>query len=128
LGRAEHWNHGCPSADPQACRRGAATRRSAQKFLRDAGGRVTVQLHAARTSALAETLLVIMTQPTLSRRSFLKASAVVAAGLSARSWGRVVGANSDIRVAVVGLNNHGRVHLKRFREVEGVRIAAICDC
>ena len=39
-----------------------------------------------------------------NRRTFLKASALTATGIavSARSWGQVVGANSDIRVAVVG--------------------------
>ena len=45
-----------------------------------------------------------MIQPIPNRRFFLNASVVVEAGFSARMWGRVVGANSDIRVAVVGLN------------------------
>ena len=69
-----------------------------------------------------------MKQP-LTRRTFLKASTIAAAGiaLSARSWGEVVGANGDIRVAVVGLNGRGKNHLKSLAEIKGVRIAALCD-
>ena len=63
-----------------------------------------------------------------SRRVFLKTTAMAAGVvLTARSWAQVVGANSDIRVAVVGLNGRGRNHLTSLRAVPGVRIAAICD-
>ncbi len=63
-----------------------------------------------------------------TRRSFLKTSA--AAGLTAftaRSWAQVAGANSELRVAVVGLNGRGRSHLDRLGKIKGVRIAAFCD-
>lgn len=65
----------------------------------------------------------------LSRRSFLKTTALGLAGtaLSARSWGQVTGANSDVRVAVIGLNGRGKNHLTSLRAVPGVRIVAICD-
>jgi len=65
----------------------------------------------------------------LSRRTFLKTSALATAGvvLSARSWGQVAGANSDVRVAVVGLNGRGKNHLKSLSEIPGVRIVALCD-
>jgi predicted dehydrogenase len=64
-----------------------------------------------------------------TRRSFLKTSALAAAGvvLSARSWGQVTGANSDIRVAVVGLNGRGKNHLTSLSEIKGVRVVALCD-
>ncbi len=64
-----------------------------------------------------------------SRRSFLKTSSVAAAGLvlSARSWGQVSGANSDLRVAVVGLNGRGKSHLQSLRDIKGVRVVAFCD-
>ncbi|HEX2854613.1 MAG TPA: Gfo/Idh/MocA family oxidoreductase [Opitutaceae bacterium] len=64
-----------------------------------------------------------------SRRTFLKTSALAAAGivLSARSWSQVAGANGDIRVAVVGLNGRGKNHLKSLSEVKGVRVVALCD-
>jgi len=65
----------------------------------------------------------------LPRRAFLKTATLATAAtlLSARSWGQVVGANSQVRVAVVGLNGRGRNHLTSLRAVPGVRIAAICD-
>jgi predicted dehydrogenase len=65
----------------------------------------------------------------VSRRSFLAWSAVAGAGvaLSPRSWGQVVGANSDIRVAVLGLNGRGGNHLSSLANVKGVRVVALCD-
>ena len=47
---------------------------------------------------------------TLHRRQFLKASALTAASLClpVRTWSRVIGANDDIRVAVVGFNGQGK--------------------
>jgi predicted dehydrogenase len=65
----------------------------------------------------------------IPRRTFLKTSALAMAGLALapRSWGQVVGANSDIRVAVVGLNGRGQNHLTYLDAIPGVRIAAICD-
>jgi len=44
---------------------------------------------------------------------------------SARS--RVLGANDDIRVAVVGFRSKGAQHIKVFHEIPGVRIVALCD-
>jgi len=35
--------------------------------------------------------------------------------------------NGDIRVAVVGLNGKGDNHIKKFRELPGVRVVALCD-
>src|SRR3954466_10888783 len=65
----------------------------------------------------------------LTRRTFLKTTALVGAGaaLSARSWGQVSGANADVRVAVVGLNGRGKNHLTSLAEIAGVRIVALCD-
>jgi predicted dehydrogenase len=68
----------------------------------------------------------------LTRRTFLKTSAIATAGVafSARSWGQVTGANSDIRVAVVGVNDkggRGGAHLNSLAKIPGVRIVAICD-
>jgi predicted dehydrogenase len=65
----------------------------------------------------------------LSRRSFLKTSALgfAATAFSARSWAQVAGANSDVRVAVIGLNGRGKNHLTSLARIPGVRIVAICD-
>lgn len=66
---------------------------------------------------------------TLNRRNFLKSSLVTAGafGLSARSWQNVLGANDDIRVAIVGFNGRGQSHIEGFRKIPGVRIVGLCD-
>jgi predicted dehydrogenase len=65
----------------------------------------------------------------IPRRRFLQTSALAAAGvaLPARSWGRVLGANADVRVAVIGLNGRGRDHAASLARIPGVRLAALCD-
>ena len=65
----------------------------------------------------------------LTRRTFLKNTALIgtAAALSARSWAQVAGANSDVRVAVIGLNGRGGNHLTSLAGVKGVRVVALCD-
>src|SRR3954468_1833543 len=65
----------------------------------------------------------------LTRRTFLKSSAFAAAGvaLSARSWGQVAGANSEIRVAVIGLNGRGKSHIASLLGAKGARLVALCD-
>jgi predicted dehydrogenase len=65
----------------------------------------------------------------LSRRQFLQRSALASAALSlpAQSWSNVVGANEAVRVAVVGFNGQGRVHIEGFRQMPGVRVVALCD-
>jgi predicted dehydrogenase len=63
-----------------------------------------------------------------ARRTFLKASAVAAAGLaSASSAKKVLGANDRIRVAVVGVRGRGWDHVKEYRPIPGVEIAYLCD-
>ncbi len=64
-----------------------------------------------------------------SRRTFLKTSALAAAGASlpVNAWAKALGANSDIRVAVIGLNGRGRDHLASLAKVAGVRVVALCD-
>jgi predicted dehydrogenase len=70
----------------------------------------------------------IMNFPLVSRRRFLQ-STVVAAGaaFSARSWAQVVAANSDVRIALVGVGAQVRAHVKGYMEAKGVRIVALCD-
>jgi len=65
----------------------------------------------------------------LSRRSFLKSTALAAAGfgLPARSWSQIEGSNSDVRVAVVGFGGRGQSHISEFGKMSGVRITALCD-
>ena len=73
----------------------------------------------------------------MNRRQFLKTSgAAVAAGVLAgcsSSWrstsplGRPIGANGDIRVAVIGFNAHGKSHIRAYKNIPGVRLVALCD-
>jgi predicted dehydrogenase len=60
-----------------------------------------------------------------SRREFLKTTAASLAMLT--SAGRVLGANEDIRVAVIGLGGKGKQHAGVFSGLPGVRLVALCD-
>ncbi|MDH7501539.1 MAG: Gfo/Idh/MocA family oxidoreductase [Verrucomicrobiota bacterium] len=66
----------------------------------------------------------------LSRRSFLRQTTIasIALALPGRLLARVAGANSDIRVAVVGVGGRGGAHISAFEKMPGVRLVAICDC
>ncbi len=65
----------------------------------------------------------------LNRRHFLRSSVLTASALClpAHAWQRVLGANDDIRVAVVGFNGQGKSHIKSIRDSKGARIVALCD-
>jgi len=69
----------------------------------------------------------------LSRRDFIKSSLATAAGVGIATslptavWSQVLGANDDIRVAVVGFRSQGAGHIERFHELPGVRVVALCD-
>jgi predicted dehydrogenase len=65
----------------------------------------------------------------INRRTFLKGSLLTAAaaGMPARLWSNVSGANQDIRVAVIGFRGQGRSHINQFRTLPGVRVVALCD-
>jgi len=70
----------------------------------------------------------------ISRRRFLRNSLLTAA--AAKAWplaaqtsvnSRVLGANDDIRYAVVGFNGRGKDHIKGLGAVKGARLVALCD-
>lgn len=68
----------------------------------------------------------------VDRRSFLKtASVALGAGLATRltpsTWAKPLGANDDVRVAVIGINSKGSEHIKQLLDLPGVRIVALCD-
>ncbi|MDD5520058.1 MAG: Gfo/Idh/MocA family oxidoreductase [Kiritimatiellae bacterium] len=62
----------------------------------------------------------------ITRRRFLNNSLVAGAMLS-MPFSRVLGANNDIRVAVVGIRGKGSSHIQMFSNLPGVRVVAICD-
>ncbi|HUX10648.1 MAG TPA: Gfo/Idh/MocA family oxidoreductase [Terriglobia bacterium] len=70
----------------------------------------------------------------ISRREFLKSSAMTGAGLAAMGGlglvgapGRVLGANERVRVAVCGVRGRGFDHIRGFSRLPNVEVAAICD-
>src|SRR5262245_40700767 len=65
----------------------------------------------------------------LTRRSFLSRSLAAGAAVSlpARIYAQAPGANSDIRVGVIGFNGRGKDHIGGLSGVKGVRVAALCD-
>jgi predicted dehydrogenase len=66
----------------------------------------------------------------ISRRSFLQTTGLAAAALALprSTWAQSAGANSDIRIAVVGFRGRGASHISGFRGLPGVRVVALCDC
>jgi len=69
-----------------------------------------------------------------SRREFLKtgtrAAAIAAMPETLRAWSagqNVAGANSRVRVAIVGLRGRGENHVRAYGSLPNVEIAALCD-
>ena len=65
----------------------------------------------------------------MNRRQFVQRTATAAAAISLPmfSRGRVLGANDEIRLAVIGCGVRGGAHVAAFGSQPGVRIAAVCD-
>ena len=64
-------------------------------------------------------------EKTYSRRRLLQHTLLT--GTSLLGARRVLGANDDIRVAVIGLGSKGSGHVRQFSGLPGVRIVALCD-
>ena len=69
----------------------------------------------------------------MKRRQFLTGALAAGAALSLAP-GRVLGANDEIRLGVIGIGSFvkiggkGRGDIRDFRKIPGVRVAALCDC
>ena len=67
----------------------------------------------------------------LTRRSFLQKSAVAAGAIalaqSTPSYGRAVGANNRLRVAIAGLHGRGKSHMSGWLGEKNVEIAYLAD-
>jgi predicted dehydrogenase len=61
-----------------------------------------------------------------TRRGVLKYGAGFGLALA---WphSKVLGANGDVRVGVVGINGRGGAHIDAYSKMKGVRISALCD-
>ena len=74
----------------------------------------------------------------LTRRSFIKKTLAASTGFGIATtlprlvWSNPLGANDDVRIAVVGLGSaegtgKGKQHIEVFRQLQDVRIVALCD-
>ena len=68
----------------------------------------------------------------VTRREFLDAIAVSAAGLAvattAKSYGQILGSNDRLNFAVIGLNGRGYAHLSSLKaNRSAARISHVCD-
>jgi len=69
----------------------------------------------------------------ISRRQFIGRS-LAAGALAVLPGSRVLGANQDIRLGVIGIGSFikiggkGRGDIRDFRKIPGVRVVALCDC
>lgn len=63
-----------------------------------------------------------------NRRTFLRGTVAGAAGIAVLpSFAAPLGANGDVRVAVIGFNGRGAGHIGSLLAIKGVRIVALCD-
>lgn len=70
----------------------------------------------------------------ISRRDFLKQASLASAGavlgtigLSAKSYGRIMGANDRINLGFIGVNGRGNSQAQVFGKLKNVDISYICD-
>jgi predicted dehydrogenase len=69
----------------------------------------------------------------ITRRHFIQSTVTAAAGVGLLSAlprsvrAQPMGANGDIRVAVIGLRGKGKSHIGAFKGMPGVRLVALCD-
>ena len=77
----------------------------------------------------SNTVISMALPDSISRRSLLKTSAGVAAGLTAFGLptGKVLGANETLNVACIGTGGRCRFLMKSLATIPNVRIAAVCD-
>jgi len=71
-----------------------------------------------------------------SRREFLKKSAAASAvalaggilpGFSARSYGRIIGANEKIRISMMGVNSRGKALADNYAKQPNFEVIHVCD-
>ena len=65
----------------------------------------------------------------LKRTAAAAGGAVFAGGMPAVAAGRarIRGTNDEIGVGVVGFRQHGQTHIRQYKGMTGVRLAALCD-
>src|SRR5688500_15419108 len=70
-----------------------------------------------------------MSRRQITRRRFLSTTtaSIGAATILSSIPRRVLGANDDLRVAVVGFGGRGSEHINAFSSIPGCRVTALCD-
>jgi predicted dehydrogenase len=64
----------------------------------------------------------------LNRRDFIKSSIIAGASMAITApFSKVLGANEDIQIAVIGTGSQGGEHCRWWSRMKGVRLAAVCD-
>jgi len=63
----------------------------------------------------------------ITRRTFVQTGSSAAAVAAFSSRGAAAGANSTVRVAVLGVNGRGADHINVLRKLPGVEVAVLCD-
>ncbi len=69
---------------------------------------------------------------TITRRKFIKKGSAGLAGVailsnSALSYGRILGANDALHMAVIGIRGRGRNHIEQFAKMKNVRVKYLVD-
>lgn len=64
----------------------------------------------------------------MKRRQILQTSLFAGTWSLLSPLARAVGANEDIRVAVIGFNSRGSNHINDLLKAKGCRLVALCDC
>jgi predicted dehydrogenase len=64
----------------------------------------------------------------MNRRHFLATSAFAGTWSLMTPFARAEGANSTLRVAVIGLNGRGSNHVEEMMKAKGATLVALCDC
>ena len=69
-----------------------------------------------------------------SRREFIKQTSIVTAGVtlgatafSSKSYGRILGANDRVHVAVAGVRSRGREHILSLSVADNAEVTHVCD-
>jgi predicted dehydrogenase len=64
----------------------------------------------------------------MKRRQLIQTSLFAGTWAMLSPLARAIGANEDIRVAVIGFNSRGMGHIEDILKTKGCRLVALCDC
>ena len=68
-----------------------------------------------------------MQQCQLARRDFLRTAGTAAISVSAASYSRILGANDEVQLGVIGCGGRGVYVMETFQKTNRVNVGAVCD-